>query len=105
MDHRFVYVTTANREEARAIGQVLVEERLVACVNIIDGMSSIYRWQGEVQEDSETVLIAKTGAARMPRLVARIKALHSYEVPCVVAVPITEGNPDYLAWVQDETRT
>ena len=105
MNHRFVYVTASSREEARTIGRALVQERLVACVNILDGMSSIYWWQGEVQDEQEAVLIAKTTAALMPDVIDRVKALHSYDVPCVVSLPILEGNPDYLEWVDEETRT
>jgi len=104
MNHRFVYVTTASREEARAIGRALVEERLVACVNILDGVSSLYWWKGEIQDDREAVLIAKTTSARMPQVIERVKALHSYEVPCVVSLPILEGNPAFLEWIARETR-
>ena len=105
MDNRFVYVTASSRDEARAIGRALVEERLVACVNILDGMSSMYWWQGEIQDDQEAVLIAKTTATRMPQVIERVQALHSYDVPCVVGLPILEGNPDYLSWIVRETET
>ena len=104
MELRFVYITTQNSEEARRIGRALVEERLAACVNILDGMHSIYWWEGEIQDDRETVLIAKTRDALLPALIERVKALHSYSCPCVVALPIIAGNPEYLAWLREEAR-
>ena len=104
MELRFVYITTQNAEEARRIGRALVEERLAACVNILDGMNSIYWWEGEIQDDRETVLIAKTREALLPALIERVKALHSYSCPCVVALPILAGNPEYLAWLREEVR-
>jgi periplasmic divalent cation tolerance protein len=99
----WVYMTAATPEEARRIGRALVEERLAACVNIIPGMTSFYRWQGNIDEGRETVLIAKTRQALVERLTARVKALHSYAVPCVVALPILGGNPDFLQWIGEET--
>jgi len=104
MDLRFCYITAGTREEAQRIGRALVEERLAACVNILPGMNSIYRWEGAVQDDEETVLIAKTRAALVPRLTERVRALHSYAVPCVVALAIEGGNPDFLRWIEDETQ-
>jgi periplasmic divalent cation tolerance protein len=103
MQNRLVYITAASMDEARKLGRALVEERLVACVNLIDGMASIYWWQGAVEEASEVVVIAKTTAGRVRAVVDRVKALHSYNVPCVVAVPIESGNPDYMKWIARET--
>jgi periplasmic divalent cation tolerance protein len=103
MELRFVYVTTADREEARRIGRALVEHRLAACVNILDGMSSFYRWEGAVQDAQETVLIAKTRAELVEALCEKVKALHSYRCPCVVALPILGGNPAFLDWIAAET--
>ncbi len=99
-----IYVTARNKDEARHVGRALVESRLAACVNIIDGMNSMYWWNGRVQDDSEAVLIAKTKESLVPELVAKVKELHSYECPCVVAVPILGGNADFLNWVAKETR-
>jgi periplasmic divalent cation tolerance protein len=98
------YVTAATRDEALKIGRTLVEERLAACANVIGGMTSIYRWQGAMQQDAEAVLILKTRAELLETLVERVKALHGYTLPCVVAWPIAAGNPPYLAWLADETR-
>jgi periplasmic divalent cation tolerance protein len=104
MSHCWVYMTTASDDEARRIGRALVEERLAACANVIPGMSSIYWWQGKVDEGQETVLIAKTRQTLVESLTARVKALHSYTVPCVVVLPILGGNADFLKWIADETR-
>ncbi len=98
-----VYMTAADEDEARRIGGALVAERLAACVNVIPGMRSFYRWQGEVRDDREVVVIAKTRETLVDALVARVKELHSYECPCVVALPIVAGNPDFLDWIEAET--
>ncbi len=104
MELRLVYMTAGSHEEARKIGAALVEERLAACANVLDGMTSLYWWEGRVQDETETVLIAKTRAELLPLLTERVKALHSYECPCVVAVPLVGGNADYLDWLAAETR-
>ncbi|WP_119419471.1 divalent-cation tolerance protein CutA [Desertibaculum subflavum] len=101
-DLRLVYITAGSVDEAEKIGRVLVEARLAACVNILPGMRSIYRWQGAVEMAEEAVLIAKTRAPLVPPLVARVKELHSYDVPCAVSLPILDGNPDYLRWLAEE---
>lgn len=103
MELVFAYVTAGSRDEAARIGRALVEERLAACVNILPGMTSIYRWQGAVETAEETVLIAKTRATLFERLSERVKELHSYEVPCVVELRLGRGNPDYLGWLAAET--
>jgi periplasmic divalent cation tolerance protein len=99
----FVYIPCASAEEATRIGRALVEARLAACVNILDGMRSLYWWQGRIEEGKETVLIAKTRDSLLGALTRRVKALHSYTCPCVVAFPVHAGNPDYLAWIEAET--
>ncbi|AWJ89988.1 divalent-cation tolerance protein CutA [Azospirillum baldaniorum] len=103
MEFVFAYITAGSRDEARRIGRALVEERLAACANIFDGMTSIYRWQDAIEEATETVLIAKTRAELFDRLTARVRELHSYEVPCVVELRVGRGNPAYLDWLRDET--
>ncbi|TVQ01370.1 MAG: divalent-cation tolerance protein CutA [Balneolaceae bacterium] len=103
---RFVYVTTTSKEEARKIGRVIVEEKLAACANIIDGMESIYQWKGEIETASECVLIFKTTYSNVSRLSERVKALHSYEVPCIISINLAEqeGNEDYLEWIIQSAR-
>lgn len=97
------YVTAPSREIALAIGRTIVAERLAACANVIDSAASVYWWQGTLEEASEAVLILKTRAELLERLTARVKALHPYECPCVVALPIAGGNPEYLDWIAGET--
>ncbi len=102
-DLAFVYMTAASRADAARIGRALVEERLAACVNILDGMTSIYRWQGAVEESAEAVLIAKTRRALFDRLAARVRELHGYEVPCILELPLGRGNPAYVDWLREGT--
>lgn len=99
----FAYVTTKDREEALRIGKALVDERLAACANVLDGMQSVYRWEGKVQEASETVLIIKSVESRAQAIIDRVKVMHSYECPCVTIWPLTSGNPEYLAWIRKES--
>lgn len=102
-DLRLVYVTCPDRGLARAIAQALVDERLAACVNLLPGMESCYRWQGAVETAEEVVLIAKTRADRADAVVARVRALHRATVPCAIVLPIVGGNPDFLTWMRTET--
>lgn len=102
-DARLIYITTDGPDEARAIGRALVEDRLAACANVLGPMTSIYRWDGAVQEGNESVLIAKTTAALVEALTAKVRELHSYDCPCVVALPVDGGNPEFLSWIQSET--
>jgi periplasmic divalent cation tolerance protein len=99
MDPVLVYITTNDKTQAKTIGRTLVEERLAACANIIDGMESIYWWEGKICEDNESVLIVKTRESILDKLTARVKSIHSYACPCVVALRITGGNEDYLRWI------
>ena len=104
MEHRLLYITAGSAEEAARLARALVEERLVACANVLPGITSFYWWEGAVREDAEAALIAKTPADRVDAVVDRVKALHSYSCPCVVALPILAGNPDFLAWIGAEAR-
>ena|SRR5258708_14629107 len=103
-DLRLIYITAKDESEARAIGRALVEERLAACANVLPGIASCYWWQGAIAEDREALLVAKTRADLVPELTARVKALHSYSLPCVVALPIVGGSAEYLAWLAGECR-
>lgn len=104
MSTQFVYMTAGSAAEAQRIGAALVENRLAACVNILDGMFSIYRWEGKVQQDREVVMIAKTTRDRLPALFETVTALHSYDCPCIVSLAIDGGHPDFLAWIGAEVR-
>ena len=103
MQYCIVYITTKDEDEAKKIGKALVEEKLVACVNI-HPVNSIYRWEGEIQEESEIAMFVKTKADLVGEVVNRVKELHSYQVPCVVSLPIEKGNPDYLQWIEESTK-
>ena len=100
----FIYVTTGSMEEARTIGNKLVSDRLAACVNIIDNVSSMYWWEGEIQDDKEVILIAKTKESLVPELVEKVRSMHSYSCPCIVSLPILNGNRAFLDWVVEETK-
>ena len=102
MTQQLVYMTAGSREEAQRIGGKLVEDRLAACVNVIDGMHSIYRWEDKLQQDREVVMIAKTTRDRLAALVETVKAVHSYDCPCVVSCAIDGGNPAFLEWIGAE---
>ncbi len=101
---RFIYITASSRDEALKIGRALVSERLAALANALPGAHSVYWWQGRMVEADECVLVAKTRAGLVDRLIGRVRALHSYTCPGIVALPILEGNPDYLAWIAAETK-
>jgi periplasmic divalent cation tolerance protein len=97
-----VYVTCSTVNEALSIGDAVVRARLAACANVIEGMRSLYWWEGDVQEDAETVLLLKTTPRNVGELTAKVCDLHSYDVPCVVEIPLGQGNPDYFAWIAAE---
>lgn len=103
MQALFVYVTCKDKAEALEIGKAMVEGRWAACANIVDGMESIYWWEGKLESGKESVLILKTQENLLDALTEKVKSLHSYSVPCVVALPIVGGNADYLAWSTKET--
>lgn len=95
--------TAPDAEAAARIGRALVQERLVACTNLVPGMTSIYRWRGEVREEGEVLMVMKTRGALVDRLKARLPELHPYEVPELLVVPVTDGLEAYCRWVRDET--
>ncbi|MBL7084948.1 MAG: divalent-cation tolerance protein CutA [Candidatus Omnitrophica bacterium] len=104
MNLNLVYITTKDKAQARKIGQELVKERLAGCINIIDNMNSMYWWEGKIQDDNEAILIAKTKETLVKELIKKVKSLHSYSCPCIISLPILEGNKDYLEWLQKETK-
>jgi periplasmic divalent cation tolerance protein len=102
MPYCLVYITAADEAEAKRIGRALVEEKLVACVNI-HPIQSIYRWQGKVEEGGEIAILAKTREGLVDRVISRVKELHSYQVPDIISWRIEKGNPDYLKWIEKST--
>jgi len=99
---RVALITAPDLETAAGIARALVEERLVACVNLVPGIRSIYRWEGAVEEDAEVLLVVKTRADRAGALVDRVAELHPYDLPEVVMLPAVGGSPAYLDWVRGE---
>jgi periplasmic divalent cation tolerance protein len=95
----FVYVTCPDTGQASELGRALVEQKLAACVNIFPVMQTIYRWQGAIESGTEVSMIVKTTAAHFDAVAAFIRAHHPYECPCIAALPITTGDPNYLAWI------
>jgi len=104
-DYILILVTAGSEPEAEKIARALVEERLAACVNIISPIRSIYRWEGKVQDDHEWLLVIKTQATHFAAIEARVKALHSYQVPEVIALPIVAGSEQYLGWLVSESES
>jgi periplasmic divalent cation tolerance protein len=103
-DYTVIFITTSSLDEAEKIGRALVEEKLVACSNIISPIRSIYRWQGKICDDKEALIILKTKKKLFKQIEKRVKALHSYDVPEVISMPIIEGSNEYLSWLKNETK-
>jgi len=98
-----VYITASSEAEAEKIGDTLVRERLAACANR-HPIKSTFWWEGKVDRDDEVALVVKTKSSLVDEVVTRVKELHSYQVPCIVALPIVAGNPDFLDWIGDSTK-
>jgi len=103
---RLVYITIQSKDEASKIGRGIIEQNLAACVNIIPGMTSYYRWEGQVQSDEETVLLVKTHTSKLKDVTDYVKEVHSYECPCVISLTLAEGegNEEYLNWLLSESK-
>ena len=98
-----VLVTCPSHEVGEQVGRSLVEEQLAACVNVVPGVTSIYRWEGKICRDPEVLLVIKTRRPRLAALIRRVKALHPYSVPEIIALPLVGGSRPYLSWVRDST--
>ncbi|MDR1311231.1 MAG: divalent-cation tolerance protein CutA [Burkholderiaceae bacterium] len=103
-DVLLVYSTVPDEETAQRIARQLVEQRLAACVSCLPQVHSVYHWQGKVEEARETVLMIKTTRSRFQPMADRLRLLHPYDIPELIAVPVAAGLPDYLNWIQEETR-
>ena len=99
MDFCVVFVTASGLKEAEKISEALLKEKLAACVNIVRGVRSKYWWKGRIEKASESLLMIKTRKSKIPRLIRKVKKIHSYTVPEVIALPILQGNSDYLRWI------
>jgi periplasmic divalent cation tolerance protein len=100
---RLIYATFPDTDSARTAGEVLVRERLAACVNMWPGMVSIYRWQGEIEEANEVVFLAKTTLSQSAAAIAALRAAHPYDEPAVLSLPVEDGSAGFLHWIRKET--
>jgi periplasmic divalent cation tolerance protein len=103
IDIWMLYSTFGNSDEAIFVARDLLKSRLIACANVMDGVTSIYHWEGTVQQEKEVTLVAKTSAGRVEKAISRIKELHSYQVPSVAAWPLERGYAPFMEWVAGET--
>ncbi len=103
MDAIVVYITVPDENEAVNISKTLVDEKLAGCINIVKGIRSIYSWKGKIEDEPEILLILKSRRHLFKRLQSRVKELHSYTVPEIIAVPVIEGSEDYLRWLESVT--
>lgn len=101
-DVRTILLTAPDADTAERLGRTLVEERLAACANVVPGLISVFRWEGEVQREAEVLVIVKTVDARVEEVRARVVDLHPYDVPEVLVLPVLDGHEPYLAWVREE---
>lgn len=100
-----IYITTSSEDESSTIGEKLVSERLVGCANIISEIKSFYWWQGNLENDQESILLVKSLVSKVDDIIKRVKELHSYENPAIIALPIINGSKDYLTWLKEEIET
>lgn len=105
MQPMMVYMTAESQDQATIIAQELIANRLAACVNVLDNMRSLYWWEGKVEEGREVVVLVKTRAELMPALIQCVQAVHSYDCPCIVSWPLTDGHQPFLDWIGQETAT
>ena len=101
--HVLIYVTCDSDVQAGSIAHILIEEKFAACANILPGATSIYKWQDQIQQEEEVILVLKTKASLFNKVQEVIKELHSYENPCIVALPIESGSAEFLQWIDDNT--
>ncbi len=102
-EYIMVFITAPKEDEAARIAKDIVTSRLAACVNIVNGIRSIYRWRGEIEDENEVLMIVKTRRGLFGELTKRVKEIHSYSVPEIIALPIEEGSEEYLKWLREET--
>ena len=99
-----ILITCANKKEAKKIARHLVNKRLVACVNLLSGVESVFWWQKKIDSATEVLLIAKSKRSLIARIISQVQSLHSYQVPEVIALPIVAGNQDYIKWINESIR-
>lgn len=101
MKYYMVYITASTKTEAKKVAGFLVRKKLAACVNVIPRIESVYWWKGKIERHGEAGIIAKTKCSLVDKLTAAVKSVHSYTVPCIIAIPITKGNRDYFKWIEE----
>ncbi|HOI40586.1 MAG TPA: divalent-cation tolerance protein CutA [Methanobacterium sp.] len=99
--YSIVYITTSGVEEAKKIAKNLLEEKIIACANIIPEMESIYWWEGDLEEDVESVLLVKTNSQLVDKVIDRVREIHSYQTPCALEIQIKKGSKEYLDWLEN----
>lgn len=99
-----VLITAKNKREANKISKSLLDDKLIACANVIDGIDSLFWWKGKVCREKEVLLVIKSTKSKFKKIVSAVKNIHSYDVPEIIALPIIDGNPDYLKWIKDSTK-
>ncbi|MCX5707254.1 MAG: divalent-cation tolerance protein CutA [Candidatus Omnitrophica bacterium] len=102
--YNIIFITVANKKEANYIAEVLLKKRLVACVNIVDKIESLFRWKGKIDRAKENLLIVKTRKSKLSQIIKLVKSVHSYEVPEIIALPIVAGFKPYLNWIDESLR-
>ena len=100
--YSLVYVTTSKESESKKIARELLKEKLAACINIIPKIESLYLWKGEIEEDSESIMVIKTKSELVEQVIGRIEELHSYEIPCILEITIDNGSKNYLNYIESE---
>ena len=100
--YSLVYITTSKALESKKIAKKLLEEKLAACINIIPTVESIYLWKGEVEQDSESIMVVKTKSTLVEEVIKRVEETHSYEIPCILEITINKGSKNYLEWMESE---
>ncbi|WP_052374404.1 divalent-cation tolerance protein CutA [Methanobacterium sp. SMA-27] len=100
--YSMVYITTSGALESKKIARKLLEEKLVACINIIPTIESVYLWKGTIEEDSESIMFVKTKSVLVGKVIKRIEQLHSYEIPCILEIRVNNGSNNYLKWMESE---
>jgi periplasmic divalent cation tolerance protein len=103
MEEIVVFITASDEDEAAKIAKTLIESKLAGCVNIIKNIRSIYRWQGKIEDEKEVLMVVKTQKILFDSLMKKVKELHSYTVPEIIALPIIQGSEDYLKWLKEVT--
>jgi periplasmic divalent cation tolerance protein len=104
MSYILIFITAKNKKEASMLAKNLLEDKLIACANIIDGVQSLFWWQGKIDSSKETLLILKTKKVLFKKIMEKVKSLHSYQTPEIIALPLTHGSQDYLQWLNSSTR-